>query len=592
MAVVNSDILRIIAFNDYKHDSKPKHGVRGASPEDVKLFVTPTLPIGISSAGIFIGNEEKTMEKVFPPASDLAKGSVAPGNNLNNWTNLKEGEDAVWSGDVKNTWGKFNYTIKPLNEGTLNNILTGRRLNLVVDTKRTSVPAAAKGCKRVTWVETAETLYDPLTKVVQNMAEAAPETYWGREDPNHVSFFPAWNFKEGKVAVDKIKPLEKMFFSKYDLSLYMQKHPEKEGVFTSFMYCSPERGQCILIEGTGGITDSSLTACNTNLSASTVARNFTNFKAETIKNGVKELNHLWHLIKSTLSHGPNKEKIIETITLAAQNYHPPHFVVGKRLGDESQALACLRDLKIVTYGPEELPQNVAAMPYVNVFVTFDRLALLAALYYRVPAVIFSWAKKERENHNPGRAFIAYRSELDTPETQYKSLVARIAETLKGPSPAKPDARELHPIIYEVMRNIDGRIAAANREINNWIELEPRYHHQTTASGGSLSKAYKILLELMIYVPGIQQFALASKLHSQILDLGVELANMSPKMRSILDPKTKNPPPKVTGDDLEELVNNVQKFYDTEITYRNTIKKYNAAKKGINKPVAPADFSHI
>ena len=52
------------------------------------------------------------MENVFPPASDLAKGSVAPGNNLNNWTNLKEGEDAVWSGDVKNTWGKFNYTIK------------------------------------------------------------------------------------------------------------------------------------------------------------------------------------------------------------------------------------------------------------------------------------------------------------------------------------------------------------------------------------------------------------------------------------------------------------------------------------------------
>ena len=33
MAVVNSDILRIIAFNDYKHDSKPKHGVRGASAE-------------------------------------------------------------------------------------------------------------------------------------------------------------------------------------------------------------------------------------------------------------------------------------------------------------------------------------------------------------------------------------------------------------------------------------------------------------------------------------------------------------------------------------------------------------------------------
>ena len=77
MAVVNSDILRIIAFNDYKHDSKPADGVPGASPEDVILFVTPTLPIGISSAGIFIGNEEQTMKQVFPPASDLTEGSVA-----------------------------------------------------------------------------------------------------------------------------------------------------------------------------------------------------------------------------------------------------------------------------------------------------------------------------------------------------------------------------------------------------------------------------------------------------------------------------------------------------------------------------------
>ena len=63
MAVVNSDILRIIAFNDYKHDSKPKHGVRGASPEDVKLFVTPTLPIGISSAGISSKNPTKIDKK-------------------------------------------------------------------------------------------------------------------------------------------------------------------------------------------------------------------------------------------------------------------------------------------------------------------------------------------------------------------------------------------------------------------------------------------------------------------------------------------------------------------------------------------------
>ena len=338
-----------------------------------------------------------------------------------------------------------------MNEGALNDILTGRRLNLVVDTKHTSVPAAAKGCERVTWVETAETLYDPLSKVVQNQAAAAPGTYWGREDPKHISFFPAWDTGEGAVAVDKIKPLEKMFFSKYDLSLYMQEHPGKEGVFTSFMYYSPAPGKCILIEGTGGVARrpdaegvmrDSLTACNPNMRASTVARNFTNFKADTISDGVEQLNEVWDLIKSALARGPNKKNMSKTITLAAQNYHPEHFVVGKRLGDESQALACLRDLKIVTYGPNLLPQNVAEMPYVNVFVTFDRLALLAALYYRVPAVIFSWGQKQRPGANPGSAFIAYRSELDTPETQYKGLVARIAETLSDARPAKPDANVL------------------------------------------------------------------------------------------------------------------------------------------------------
>ena len=90
----------------------------------------------------------------------------------------------------------------------------------------------------------------------------------GREDPNHVSFFPAWG-EEGAACRlwIKLSRLKRCFFLNMTLACICKNIPQKEGVFTSFMYCSPKRGQCILIEGTGGITDSSLTACNPNMRA-------------------------------------------------------------------------------------------------------------------------------------------------------------------------------------------------------------------------------------------------------------------------------------------------------------------------------------
>ena len=336
-------------------------------------------------------------------------------------------------------------------------------------------------------------------------------------------------------------------------------------------------------------------------------KKFYHFKAVTISDGVEQLNKVWDLIKRALEHGPNKKEIIRTITLAAENYHPEYFVVGKRLGDESQALACLRDLKIVTYGKDKetqktIPEEQKGMPYVNVFVTFDRLALAAALYYRVPAVIFTWdltttdpktnvvgdSSRISGEGGKGGAFIAYRSELDTPETQYKGLVARIAETLKGPRPDEPDADVLKELtdINAVMGKIHDQITDANKEIRKWIKGGDKYHHQTTASGGSLSEAYKILLGLMIYVPGIQQFSLASRLHSQIRAHIDSRKNRRDATEAILEHRP------FVGKITNELVNDVQKHYGAEITYRNNIEKYNAAKKGIANRAARADFSHI
>ncbi len=615
MAVVNSDILRIIAFNDYKHD-------QGGIKLKVLETVSPTLPGEMKgNVNEIFTDEEDTMNYILPAGT----GNGGPGANLSNWSKLggtDRREELLWRGKG-DSWGNFSYTIKPLNKGALNNILTGRRLNLVVDTWRTSVPAAAEDCERVTWVETAETLYDPMPKVVQNMAEAAPRTYWGREDPNHVSFFPKWdNNKVGNIAIVTLNTPEQMFFSKYDLSLYMHRlvtvsdEGEERDRFTSFMYYSPAHGKCILIEGTGGVARrpdagdkwrDSFTACNANLAQCTVARNFTNFKAVTISDGVEQLNKVWGLIKRALAHGPNKKEIIETITLAVENYHPEYFVVGKRLGDESQALACLRDLKIVTYGRgkkthETIPEAQKGMPYVNVFVTYDRLALAAALYYRVPAVIFSWGLKitdkksgaikdsprAADGGNPGGAFIAYRTELDNLETQFESLKAQFRATLTGKRPDLPNVNQDFKEYNNIVEKIATQIAAANAKIEGWVVGDHKFHHQTTRAA---AVAYKMLLGLEIYVPAIQQFSLAHKLELRLesLDDRLEAFKLSTvrDVDIILGPKSKS---KINV--TPSLVNDLQKYYDAEITYRNTIVKYKDAIKSANIINAPASYRRI
>ena len=78
MAVVNSDILRIIAFNDYKHD-------QGGTKPKVLETVSPTLP-GEMKGHIneIFTDEEDTMNNILPAGT----GNGGPGANLSNWSNL------------------------------------------------------------------------------------------------------------------------------------------------------------------------------------------------------------------------------------------------------------------------------------------------------------------------------------------------------------------------------------------------------------------------------------------------------------------------------------------------------------------------
>jgi len=283
------------------------------------------------------------------------------------------------------------------------------------------------------------------------------------------------------------------------------------------MYYSPAPGKCILIEGTGGVARrpdaagkmrDSLTACNSNLKACTVAKNFERPWEENVASSVDALLEIWGEIRKLLvtPGPPSKKAIRKTITLAAKNYHPNYFVVGKRLGDESQALACLRPLDLpVIYGT----------PSVIVFVTFDRLALAAALYYRVPAVIFSWdlTTTDRETNETkdssritnsdgfgkGGAFIAYRTELDTPKAQITDLLSKIQKN-KDNLEEQPSEKELHAILQTIQEKITAAIMDASALLKDWEDGAIEDLHKTRNFAG----AYEILLKTVCLVPSIQQ----------------------------------------------------------------------------------------
>ena len=82
---------------------------------------------------------------------------------------------------------------------------------------------------------------------------------------------------------------------------------------------------------------------------------------------------------------------------------PKFLIVSKRIGDQGQALACLRS--------DLFPDNDFADSAVNVFVTLDKLAAAAALLYGVDALVFTSQKGPVEGY-PATTFIIYKKSLE------------------------------------------------------------------------------------------------------------------------------------------------------------------------------------
>lgn len=572
---VNGLTLLKIAANDYRHDAK----VPKPTPPVVREILKATFPVNVVKTDAYknlgIVDEKNTMKAVFPDGADGAEGSTAPGDNLNTWRDLPlEGPPVRWNGNNA-TWGKFDYTIERLGTvGSLNKILSPQILNLVVDTKTSSVSSAAEGVDRVTWVETVETLHDPAKKNAKTQSKNSAKTYWGREDPKHLSFFPSWTEELGSVEIKNILPPSKMFFSKFDISLYKYNR-------TSYMhYYSRSTDKSILIEGTCGVSD--LTASNPNMWQCAAVTLFTQFRDDTIKPAMKSLNDVFKKIKNVFfkngNRNRNRKKNLNS-ELKAEFYQRAYFMVGKRLGDQGQALACLRKINITEYGQDNkvLPNEVAtraARPTVNVFVTIDRLAFLAALYYRVPAAIFCWGKKSGENAQQS-AFIAYRTDLATPRSQFKYLKTHIADLKthiaeRGLKQKLPNISIFKNPKRQLSEKINLVITKAEGDLKKAAKYVMRGHTK------HLTVIYKNLLGLISIVEALQKFKNATveykkaKMYAQELHDAEEAATAATKRGdAALDSDASfNAVNTMEG----VLISPLQKYYDMRSTYSTTLHK--------------------
>ena len=142
---------------------------------------------------------------------------------------------------------------------------------------------------------------------------------------------------------------------------------------------------------------------------------------------------------------------------------PKFLFVSKRLGDQGQALACLRN-PLMPYNPNS-PEDA-----VNVFVTYDRLALAAALTYRVDAAIFAFPKNKgvpgKNEGIPHGAFIIIKKNLETAEARWNSLKEKIEKINENISSfnVKEEQRKLAATKINLIAIIEAQLTTIETEI--------------------------------------------------------------------------------------------------------------------------------
>ena len=277
-----------------------------------------------------------------------------------------------------------NYIVGNVNHDSLinvlDNIIPNVPLFFIVDTcmgsfrkEITKKPLEGSIPRPLYWVQNAQTIYDPAGKTTIS-TDKGNKMFIEGENPNlkfvwdssaTKTYYPKWTFKKGKEIINyvDIDNKNELFYSKYDIYHINQKLDGEEHNYDSVaIIYNPEKKK--------------YTIANKELSK--------------IRSKVTELEYtenanFYEKMAKNLFKGSEPESF--------RNIINKRFVI-KRLGDQGQALSCLTPVEKYScyknYRASSETEEILVGDGIHCFVTFDRPALVAALIYQLPMIIFNY----------------------------------------------------------------------------------------------------------------------------------------------------------------------------------------------------------
>lgn len=222
------------------------------------------------------------------------------------------------------------------------------------------------------WVQNRQTLYDPAGKAHAEsdagkiMFRDNPRVKFAWENTTSRQFlpheiYPSWKQSWGKPIQPSILANQnELFFSKNNMDLILQSNAEND-------YDSQE-ALCIVE------TPQKKTVI--------MSKEMASKTSTSISQG--EYAILEDMLRKTLQGASiQSNSSIKTV----RNTYNQHHVAAKRLGDQSQALSCLKAGQSLHY-MKGGQKDTITLNGINCFVTHDRVAMASAIAYQVPIVLY------------------------------------------------------------------------------------------------------------------------------------------------------------------------------------------------------------
>ena len=285
--------------------------------------------------------------------------------------------------------------------------------NLVKDLRiKQSNPANRVQCY---WVQNKQTLYDPAGKTTPSTkAGYRPETHkkgagvfvnndnvlFSWENPEHgslIDIYPKWDLDVSEdIDINDLPNKNIMYYSKYDVCQVINKQTDNYEKQESHCIIKTPKNKIVIITKTMASKKGNTIAKLASASAA-ASRSFDDFIAEI--SGFTDITG------------------IDTYT---DIYH----VLAKRLGDQGQALSCLKDsFSLIVKDRDGIKRNQLSNGY-HCFVTFDLPALSGALLYNVPIILYCY-NKGNYHLFIRKDLLAPEKLLETSKQRYKGLYVQM-----------------------------------------------------------------------------------------------------------------------------------------------------------------------